>query len=88
VILVSWNPEGFSPQIRAIAGNKGLGLSFQETKTSTIFKAGSGIPSSLDHNNWNLWLETLYFAREHMPVHLGHVVVDDHRSNRADCGNL
>jgi hypothetical protein len=33
-----------------------------------------------NHNDWNLWLELLYFVRDLMPVHLGHVVVDDHGS--------
>jgi hypothetical protein len=48
VILVSWNPEGFSPQIRVITGNKRRDASFLETKASTTFNAGSGIESSLE----------------------------------------
>jgi hypothetical protein len=47
VILVSWNPEGFSPQIRVITGSKRRDASFLETKASTTFNAGSGIASSL-----------------------------------------
>lgn len=50
VILVSWNPEGVSPQIRVITGNKQWDASFLETKASTAFNAGSGIASSLENN--------------------------------------
>jgi hypothetical protein len=50
VILVSWNREGGSPQIRVITGNKQWDASFLETKASTTFNAGSGIASSLENN--------------------------------------
>src|ERR1700691_5338690 len=50
VILVSWNPDGVSPQIRVITGNRQWDASFLETKASTTFSAGSGIASSLENN--------------------------------------
>jgi hypothetical protein len=42
VILVSWNPEGISAQIRVIAGNKQWDASFLETKASTTLFAYFG----------------------------------------------
>ena len=41
-----------------------------------------------NHNDWNLRLKTFYFGRDQMPIHLWHVVVDDHCRDCADCCNL
>jgi hypothetical protein len=88
VILVSWNAEGFSPQIRVITGNKRRDASFLETKASTTFNAGfRNCVITGNHDYWYLWLEAFYFGRDLMTIHLGHVVIDDHGSNRADCRN-
>src|ERR1019366_8043028 len=40
-----------------------------------------------NHDYRYLWLEALYFSCNLMTIHLGHVVVNDHGSNRADCRN-
>jgi len=41
-----------------------------------------------NHDYWHSWPEALYFGGNLMPIHLGHVVVDDHGSKRADRRNL
>jgi len=41
-----------------------------------------------NHDYWNLWLEALYFGGNLMPIHLGHVVVNDHCGKSAHGCNL
>ena len=41
-----------------------------------------------NHDDWDLRPEPFYFYRDLMPVHLGHLVIEDHGSDRAGCRNL
>jgi hypothetical protein len=40
------------------------------------------------HDDWRMWPEAPYLGGNLMPIHLGHVVIDDHRSQHARCRNL
>src|SRR5271163_3593760 len=41
-----------------------------------------------DHDDLSIWPKALYLQRDLMPIDLGHMVVDDHGSNSAVCGDL
>ena len=89
MILVSWTPEGVSLQIRVSTGNKRLGAWSFGTKASTTSNTCWGISLSLDTMTiGSFWAEALYFQGKLMPIDLGHMVVDDHGRNAADCGDL
>jgi hypothetical protein len=73
VILVSWNPEGFSPQVRVITGNKRRDASFLENESIGHIQCGfRNCVITGNHDYWYLWLEAFYFGRYLMTIHLGH----------------
>ena len=84
----SGNPDGLSPHIRVITGNKRRWFIFGNEGIDHLQYVFRYIVFTGNHDDRKLWLNALYFCCNLMPIHIRHVVVNNHGGHSGGRRNL